>query len=101
MRTQLTILTLVLTGIISTLAFQSVSAQPSFIPVEARISNANLLATPTPAQPPAQLNPGGPPLSLTISMLCFCLMLLLIIGVFVVGVVVRNQNSKDHMKDGL
>ena len=101
MRTQLTILTLVLTGIISTLAFQSVSAQPSFIPLEARISNANLLATPTPARQPAQLNPGGPPLSLTISMLCFCFMLLLIIGVFVVGVVVRNQNSKDHMKDGL
>lgn len=101
MRTQLIILTLVLTGIISMLAFQGVSAQPSFIPVEARLSNANLLTTPTPAQPPAQPSPGGPPLSLTISMLCFCLMLLLIIGVFVVGVVVRNQNSKDHMKDGL
>ncbi len=99
MRTQLTILTLVLTGIISTLAFQSVSAQPSFIPVEARISNANLLAAPTPAQPPAQLNPGGPPLSLTISMLCFCFMLLLIIGVFVLGVVVRNQDHKDHVND--
>jgi len=83
------------------LAFQGVSTQPFFILVEARLSNANPLTTPTPAQPPTQPSPGGPPLSLTLSMLCFCFMLLLIIGVFVVGVVVRNQNSKDHMKDGL
>ena len=99
MRTQLIILTLVLTGIISMLAIQGVSAQPSFIPVEARLSNANLLATPTPAQPPAQPSPDGPPLSLTISMLCFCFMLLLIIGVFILGVVVRNQDRKDHVDD--
>ncbi len=81
------------------LAFQGVSAQPSIIPVEARLSNVNLFTTPTPAQPPAQPSPGGPPLSLTLSMLCFCFMLLLIIGVFVLGVVVRNQDRKDHVDD--
>ncbi|MDP1715540.1 MAG: hypothetical protein Q8L41_12420 [Anaerolineales bacterium] len=99
MRTQLTFFTLLLLAIISTLAFQDVSAQPSFSPVEVRLSNANPLTTPVPAQLPAQPNPGGPPLSLTISMLCFCFMLLLIIGVFVLGVVVRNQNRKDHVDD--
>ncbi len=97
MRTQLTIFTLLLLGIISTLAFQGVSAQPSFVPAEAPALNANPLATPTPYEAAEQTTTGGPPLSLTLSMLCFCLMLLLISGVFVLGVVVRTQNHKNHV----
>lgn len=103
MRTQLTILTLVLTGIISMLVFQGVSAQPSFIPVEAPVSNANPLSTPAPDEyeESTQTTAGGPPLSLSLSMLCLCLVMLLIIGIFVLGVAVRTQNHKDHVDDRL
>ena len=37
----------------------------------------------------------GPPLSLTLSLLCFCLVFLLLIGVFVLGVMVRMPSRKD------
>ncbi len=75
---------ILLIGIVSALAF----AQPSFTQASA--------STPTPSIPIDQpANPGGPPLSLTISLLCFCLALLLIIGVFVLGVVVRRKGSAD------
>jgi len=43
----------------------------------------------------------GPPLSLTLSLVCFCGMLLLILGVFVLGVIVRRDTSRnlDTKKD--
>ena len=36
----------------------------------------------------------GPPLSLTIALLCFCGVLSLIIGVFVLGIMARNDAGK-------
>ena len=52
--------------------------------------------TATPINPSA---PTGPPLSLTISLICFCVIFLLVIGVIVLGVIVRNQNIKEMNKD--
>lgn len=101
MRTQLTVFIFILIGMTSTLAARNVSAHPSIIPVEAIDSNAYLLATPAPFATPTPTAPGGPPLSLTISLLCFCFLLLLIGGVFVLGVIVRTRNRKDHVDEGL
>jgi hypothetical protein len=36
----------------------------------------------------------GPPLALTIALLCFCLIFVLIIGVIVLGFIVRKDNAK-------
>lgn len=95
MRTRLTVFIFILIGMTSTLAVQNVSAHPSIVPVGAIDSNAYPLATPTPTAP------SGPPLSLTISLLCFCFLLLLIGGVFVLGVIVRTRNRKDHVDERL
>lgn len=100
-RTQLTVFILLLIGMASTPPVQNVSAQQPFIPVEAIDSNAYPLAVPTPSATPTPTAPGGPPLSLTISLLCFCFLLLLIGGVFVLGVIVRTRNRKEHVDDGL
>lgn len=80
-------LALLLIGITFTLAF----ARPVFVSANA----ASPLVTPMPSPPVDQAAPNGPPLSLTLSMLCFCLVLLLIIGVFVLGIVARRQGSTD------
>lgn len=93
MRTKLLLFVLLLIGLISTLAF----AQPAYS-TASPVSTANPLFTPAPSQPVDQTAPSGPPLSLTLSLLCFCLVLLLIFGVFVLGVVTRNQNYK-HDKE--
>jgi hypothetical protein len=70
---------------------------PTYIPVQG-IPQA---VTPTPfviptssfgeESPPMR---SGPPLSLTIALLCFCLVFLLIVGVIVLGFVVRKDNAR-------
>jgi len=43
----------------------------------------------------------APPLSLTISLLCFCGVLLLIIGVPILGIIVRKDAGKTDTEDKL
>ncbi|MEK6754386.1 MAG: hypothetical protein AABZ00_19185 [Chloroflexota bacterium] len=86
-RAKIIIFTLLLIGILSALALV-----PPIISANARATNAIPLITPTPSAPAI---PSGPPLSLTISLLCFCLTMSLIVGVFVLGVVVRRKGSAD------
>lgn len=86
-RAKIIIFTLLLIGILSPLAI----APPSVF-ASARTTNAVPLTTPAPSVP---ATPNGPPLSLTISLLCFCLTLLLIIGVFVLGIFARRQGGAE------
>lgn len=95
---------------------QAVSAQPTtqptptYIPTIVPISGAPVaaqLSTPTPIPtssfndgPTGPTTPSGPPLSLTITLLCFCLLFLLIIGVVILGFVVRSQNRKTGENNG-
>lgn len=95
MQTKLIIFTILLLGSMAALTAQGASAQPSFVSAEAPASNANL-TTPTPYEDSLQTAPGAPPLGLTLSLLGFCLLLLVILGVFVLGVIVRAQNRKDN-----
>lgn len=78
---------LLLIGVISALAFTA--------PALSHAGPSSVLSTPMPIPSMDQTTPGGPPLSLTLSMLCFCLVLLLIIGVFVLGIVARRTGSSD------
>lgn len=43
----------------------------------------------------------GPPLSLTISLLCFCGVLLLVIGIPILGIIVRKDVGKSDTEDKL
>ncbi|MBL8049811.1 MAG: hypothetical protein JNM46_01190 [Anaerolineales bacterium] len=43
----------------------------------------------------------GPPLSLTISLLCFCGVLLLVIGVPILGLIIRKDVGKSDTEDKL
>lgn len=43
----------------------------------------------------------GPPLSLTISLLCFCGVLLLVIGVPILGLIARKDAGKSDTEDKL
>ncbi|NJN80583.1 MAG: hypothetical protein HC797_09015 [Anaerolineales bacterium] len=43
----------------------------------------------------------GPPLSLTISLICFCGVFLVIIGVVVLGFIVRKDVGKSDTEDKL
>ena len=90
---------------------RAVSAQPTaqptptYVPTIVPVSGApsvSLQATPTaiptssivtqpPVEPPTRT---GPPLALTLILLVFCCLFLLVIGVVVVGLIVRNQNAK-------
>ncbi len=88
-RGTLILVTLLLVGIPSTFAF----AQPSYPSIHPGTSNDLPVITPTPL--PADATPSGPPLSLTLSLLCFCLVFSLLIGVFVLGVMVRMPGRKD------
>jgi hypothetical protein len=87
------------------------TAQPSptYVPTIVPISGAPVIAqvaTPTPiptssfSDGPTDQTPSGPPLSLTIILLCFCLLFLLIIGVVILGFVVRAQNRKAGVNHG-
>lgn len=75
---------------------------PTFIPI-AGIPQA---VTPTPGAIPTSsfTNPDqpvrtGPPLSLTIALLCFCLVFLLVIGVIALGFFVRSGNAKGRRSE--
>ncbi len=81
------------------------TAQPAatFVPTYMPVSGAPLAITPTPYAVPTSSfdNPvntpaknSGPPLSLTIALACFCLVFLILIGVIVLGVMVRSSNAK-------
>jgi len=84
------------------------TAQPSptFVPTIVPISGAPLalqttptiLPTSSPNQQPTQgvdtTTPGRPPLWLTLTLLGFCCIFLILIGVIVLGFVVRSQNSR-------
>lgn len=79
---------------------------PTFVPTIIPISGAQPPITPTPfvvptssfSQPAPPLSVSGPPLILTLSLFGFCCVLLLIIGVAVLGVIVRAQNRKKGEK---
>jgi hypothetical protein len=74
---------------------------PTYVPTYIPIAGIPLAMTPTPGAIPTSSfgNPDqpartGPPLSLTIALICFCLVFLLVIGVIVLGFVVRSGNAK-------
>lgn len=77
---------------------------PTFVPTYVPVSGIPQAVTPTPQIIPTSsfgdpANPTertGPPLLLTISLLCFCLLFLLIIGVIVLGFIVRRGNYKNQ-----
>ncbi|HKG53255.1 MAG TPA: hypothetical protein VKB04_03265 [Anaerolineales bacterium] len=50
-------------------------------------------------QPPETPIRGRPPLSLTLILLALCCGFLLLIGMFILGFIVRNQNMKEWKKD--
>ena len=71
---------------------------PTIVPVGGAASPLQVTSTPVPTssfgeptQPPARR---GPPLSLTLILLGMCCMFLLLIGVVVLGLVLRRQNQK-------
>jgi hypothetical protein len=83
----------------------AVEPTPTFVPTIVPISGAPIsdqIATPTPiptssfddstTQPPAVR--GRPPLTLTLALFGFCCIFLILIGVIVLGVLIRGQNDK-------
>jgi hypothetical protein len=77
------------------------TAQPiaTFVPTYMPVSGAPLAITPTSLSIPASSftdvpTSSGPPLGLTIALICVCGVMLLIIGVLVLGFVVRRGNAK-------
>jgi hypothetical protein len=78
---------------------------PTHVPTYVPIQGIPLAVTPTPHVVPtssfsdAPQERTAPPLSLTIALLCFCLVFLLIIGVIVLGFVVRRENAKTEGKN--
>jgi hypothetical protein len=85
---------------------RAVSAQPTsqptptFVPTYIPVSGIPLAVTPTPYAVPTSSFVNSSPASrtpfiaLTIGLICICLTLLIIIGVVVLGLVVRSQNHK-------
>lgn len=80
---------------------------PTFVPTYVPISGAPQAVTPTPYVIPTtsadDTSTGertAPPLMLTISLLCFCLLFLLIIGVIALGFFVRKDNYKAMQEQG-
>ena len=85
---------------------RTVSAQPTaqpsptFVPTYVPISGAPLATTPTPYAIPTSsfTNPApaakGPPLVLTLVLVCTCGVMLLLFGIVILGIVVRTQNQK-------
>lgn len=75
---------------------------PTFVPTYVPVSGAPLAVTPTPYAVPtssftgADNQPKGPPIGLTIALVCICLVILLIFGVVILGVIVRTQNYKNQ-----
>ena len=87
------ILSLNLFTVSTTSAAQTVPAQPA----------NQIISTPIPtsalSEQPAPVTRGRPPLGLTLILLGMCCFFILLIGVFILGVVVRRQNyKKDEIK---
>lgn len=82
----------------------TVQPTPTFVPTIVPVSggSVNLQATPTPIPTSSSgglptetpVTRSGPPRALTIMLLVFCCLTLLVIGVVVLGLVVRSQNRK-------
>lgn len=88
---------------------RTVSAQPTaqptptFVPTFVPVSGAPLAVTPTPYLVPTSsaddtpnvptISPSGPPIALTIALLCFCCVFGLLIGVIVLGVVLAQRRK--------
>jgi hypothetical protein len=72
---------------------------PTIVPVSGGSFTLQTTATPMPTttsgQPTETPTRTGPPLSLTLILLGMCCMFLIIIGVVVLGFMVRNQNTKE------
>lgn len=76
---------------------------PTVVPTYAPVSGAPLAVTPTPyAVPtsstsgnpnPPTLSPSGPPIALTVALVCFCCVFGLLIGVIVLGVVLAQRRK--------
>lgn len=75
---------------------------PTYVPTYVPISGVPLAVTPTPyviptssfEQSDSQPVRSGPPILLTVALACLCLVFLIIIGVIVLGVVLRRGNAK-------
>lgn len=75
---------------------------PTYVPTYIPIAGIPQAITATPAAIPTSSSGdsgdlfgfGGPPVVLTVALVCFCLVFLLIIGVVILGVVVRRGNAK-------
>jgi len=92
---------------------RAVSAQatsqptPTFVPTYVPVSGAPLAVTPTPFTVPTSSftgpdtssgntnAPKGPPITLTIILVCICGALLILLAVVILGIVVRGQNQKN------
>ncbi|MFN8380826.1 MAG: hypothetical protein U0V02_02745 [Anaerolineales bacterium] len=96
-RVIIVILILLLIGIPSTLVF----AQASNLHINSNTSTVKVipLTTVTPSLTPEEAAQSGPPLSLTLSLLCFCLAFSLVIGVFVLGIMVRSPGRENIEKE--
>ncbi len=86
----------------------TIQPTPTYVPTFIPVSGAPLAITPTPfAVPTSSFNnnstspSSGPPLSLTVALLCFCGLLLLIMGVFVIGFIVRRDKMRgeNHVQE--
>ena len=77
---------------------------PTHVPTYVPISGVPLAVTPTPyAIPTSSFDQNdneslpvnsGPPIFLTVAVICFCLLFVIIIGVIVLGVFLRRGNAK-------
>lgn len=85
-------LALLLIAILSALTL----AHPTGTFADSPASNAVPQTTPAPVV--EETAPSGPPLSLTLSLLCFCFAFSLVIGVFVLGFIVRMPSREDREK---
>ena len=83
-------------------ALSTVQPTPTFVPTIVPVSGAPLAITPTPLVVPTSSTsggddsapPSGPPLTLTLALLGVCCLLLLVLGVFALGVLAFAQNRK-------
>jgi hypothetical protein len=77
---------------------------PTFVPTIVPVSGAPLAVTPTPYVVPTSssadrspiaptISPSGPPIALTIALLCFCCVFGLLIGIIVLGVVLAQRRK--------
>lgn len=86
----------------STSANATAQPTPTYVPTIIPISGAplmNQVGTPTPIPTSSSgdeitSTSGGPPLTLTLTLLGFCCLFLLLIGVFILGIFVRRDNRK-------